>query len=81
MNEMSYINPVLEDENLFSSHSRQICKKISSVLGYLVWPQWGRLSLALQKQEVPGWRYTQGDSTLSEEKGMGVGVGEELREG
>jgi hypothetical protein len=45
-------------------------------LGYLIWPQWERMCLALQRLDVPKWGlYGEGGSTLLEEKGRVMGGG------
>jgi hypothetical protein len=35
----------------------------------LIWPQWERMCLALQRLDVPGWGIYPGPLTCSEEKG------------
>lgn len=43
--------------------------------GYLVWPQWERMKLILQRFDLSGSWNTQGGPTISEEKGsVGKGV-------
>jgi hypothetical protein len=42
-------------------------------LGGLVWAQWERKRLTLQRLKVPGWGDTQEDPTHSEEKGVAMG--------
>jgi hypothetical protein len=47
-------------------------------LGCIFWPQWKRKHLALQRLEVLGAGYTQGEATHSEEKRREGVVGEGL---
>jgi len=44
-------------------------------LGCLVWLQWERMSLTLERLNVPGW----GVTTLSGEKGRGNGKKDSVR--